>query len=166
MRQTRTVVLVMLVVSSTVVAIGQETPQLTVVPPKPTCTLIFQTGSCADLWRNYNQAVARRQSEEIQLYVNRQKELASQAATAPLQQQIADMTKLSADQQAQISKLHEQMQSDASAALEARQNAHQQGLLEGIAIGGAGVLILIAVVLGFRRLSRGFTITKKAEPAS
>src|SRR6266478_1325133 len=165
MRQTRTVVLVMLVVSSTVVAIGQETPQLTVVPPKPTCTLIFQTGSCADLWRNYNQAVARRQSEEIQLYVNRQKELASQAATAPLQQQIADMTKLSADQQAQISKLHEQMQSDASAALEARQNAHQQGLWEGIGIGGGGVLVLIAAVLGARRISRSFTITKKSQPA-
>src|SRR6266478_5686512 len=166
MRQTRTVVLVMLVVSSTVVAIGQETPQLTVVPPKPTCTLIFQTGSCADLWRNYNAAVARRQQEEIQLYVNRQKELAAQAATAPLQQQISDLTKLSADQQAQISKLHEQMQSDASAALEARQNAHQQGLWEGVAIGGAGVLILIAVILGVRRISRGFTITKKSEPAS
>src|SRR6267378_5347222 len=103
MRQTRAVVLVILVVSSVSLAIGQQTPQLTVVPPKPTCTLIFQTGSCADLWRNYNQAVARRQQEEIQLYVNRQKELASQAATAPLQQQIADLTKLSADQQAQIS---------------------------------------------------------------
>src|SRR5712691_1191301 len=140
-RQVRTVVLIVLVIS-TVVAIGQQTPQLTVVPPKPTCTLLFKTGSCADLWRNYNEAVARRQQEEIQLYVNRQKELASQAATAPLQQQIADMTKLSADQQAQISKLHEQMQSDASAALEARQNAHQQGLLEGVGIGAVGMLVL------------------------
>ena len=168
MRQTRAVVLVILV-SLTLVATGQPTPQsapqLTVVPPKLTCTLIFQTGSCADLWRNYNQAVARRQSEEIQLYVNRQKELASQAATAPLQQQIADMTKLSADQQAQISKLHEQMQSDASAAIEARQNAHQQGLWEGIGIGGGGVLVLIAAVLGVRRISRSFTITKRSEPA-
>src|SRR6266849_4152366 len=165
MRQTRTVVLVVLVVFSTVVALAQQTPQLTVVPPKPTCTLLFKTGSCADLWTNYNQAVARRQQEEIQLYVNRQKELASEAATAPLQQQIADLTKLSADQQAQISKLHEQMQSDATAALEARQNAHQQGLWEGIGIGGAGMLVLIAVVLGIRRISRSFTITKKSEPA-
>src|SRR5216683_7714334 len=113
MWQSRVVVLMTLLVSSTLVAAGQQTPQLTVVPPKPTCTLLFKTGSCADLWTNYNQAVARRQQEEIQLYVNRQKELASQAATAPLQQQIADMTKLSADQQTQISKLHEQMQSDA-----------------------------------------------------
>ncbi len=166
MRQTRTLLLVVfVVVSSTVVAIAQQTPQLTVVPPKPTCTLIFNTGACADLWRNYNEAVARRQQEEIQLYVNRQKELASQAATAPLQQQIADLTKLSADQQVQISKLHQQMQSDASAALEARQIAHQQGLWEGVAIGGAGVLVLIAVVLGVRRISGSFTITKKSEPA-
>src|SRR5437016_3333785 len=86
--------------SSTVVAVAQQTPQLTEVPPKPTCTLLFQTGSCADLWRNYNQAAARRQQEEIQLYVNRQKELASQAATAPLQQQIADLTILTGGQQA------------------------------------------------------------------
>src|SRR6266403_2185366 len=163
MRQTRAVTLGLLL--SATFAAGQQTPQLTVVPPKPTCTLLFKTGSCADLWTNYNQAVARRQQEEIQLYVNRQKELASEAVTAPLQQQIADLTKLSADQQTQISKLHEQMQSDASAAIEARQNAHQQGLWEGVAIGGAGVLILIAVVLGVRRISRGFTITKKSQPA-
>ena len=162
MRQARVVALGFLL-SSTLVA--QQTPQLTEVPPKPTCTLLFQTGSCADLWRNYNQAAARRQQEEIQLYVNRQKELASQAATAPLQQQIADMTKLSADQQAHIRKLQQQMQSDASAAIEARQNAHQQGLWEGIGIGGAAVLILIAVVLGVRRVSRNFTIARKSEPA-
>src|SRR5712692_1701353 len=137
---------------------GPQAPQLTVVPPKPTCTLLFRTGSCADLWRTYNEALARRQQEEIQLYVNRQKELASQAATAPLQQQIADLTKLTADQQAQISKLQAQMQSDATSAIDARQNAHQQGLLEGIGIGGAGVLVLIAVVLGVRRVSRSFTI--------
>src|SRR5437899_1903433 len=163
MRQTRAVALGLF--ASTLVAVGQQTPQLTVVPPKPTCTLLFRTGSCADLWTNYNQAVARRQQEEIQLYVNRQKELASQAATAPLQQQIADLTRLSGDQQAQINKLQQQMQADATAALEARQNAHQQGLWEGIGIGGAAVLILIAVVLGVRRVSRNFTIARKSEPA-
>lgn len=146
------------------VALAQQPPvQLTPVPPKPTCTLIFKTGSCADLWRNYNQAVARRQQEEIQLYVNRQKELASQAATAPLQQQIADLTRLSGDQQAQINKLQQQMQADATASIEARQNAHQQGLWEGAAIGGAGVLILIAVILGVRKLLSGFAITRKPQ---
>jgi hypothetical protein len=55
------------------------------------------------------------------------------------------------------------MQADASAAVEARQNAHQQGLWEGVAIGGVGVLI--AVVLGIRRFSQDFTITKKSETA-
>ncbi|HXL22484.1 MAG TPA: hypothetical protein VOA78_08465 [Candidatus Dormibacteraeota bacterium] len=159
MRQTRAVVLGLLL-SSTLVA-GQQSQQLTVVPPKPTCTLIFKTGSCADLWTNYNQAFAQRQREEIQLYVNRQKELASEAATAPLQQQISELTRLTGDQQTQISKLQQQMQSDASASVEARQNAHQQGLWEGLVIGGAGVLILMAVVWGARRISRSFTITKK-----
>src|SRR5437899_6494861 len=141
MRQTRAVALGLF--ASTLVAVGQQTPQLTVVPPKPTCTLLFRTGSCADLWTNYNQAVARRKQEELQLYVNRQKELASEAATAPLQQQITDLTKLTADQQAQIAKLQKQMQSDAAAALEAKQGdaaaavaansaAHQQGLWQGL----------------------------------
>jgi ElaB/YqjD/DUF883 family membrane-anchored ribosome-binding protein len=175
MRMARAVALGLLF-SSTLVAAQQTPPQLTVVPPKPTCTHIFQTGSCADLWKNYDQAVARRRQEEIQLYVNRQKELASQAATAPLQQQIADLTKLSADQQAHINKLQQemqadasehqqQMQSDASAALEAKQSAHQHGLWQGVGIGGVGVLILIALVLGVRRISRNFSITKKSEPA-
>jgi len=66
----------------------------TQVPPKPTCHLFFSTGPCADMWRNYNQALAQRQREELQLYVNRQKALASSNATAPLQQQIADLNKL------------------------------------------------------------------------
>jgi len=70
MRQTRSVALGLLLSATS--AAGPQTPQLTVVPP------------------NYNQAVARRQQKEIQLYVKRQKELASQAATAPLQQQIAE----------------------------------------------------------------------------
>lgn len=142
----------------------QQAPQLTVVPPKPTCTLIFKTGSCADLWNAYNDAVARRQQEEIQLYVNRQKELASQAAAAPLQKQIDDLTKLSSDQQVQITKLHEQMKSDATAALERQADAHQQGLYEGVGIGAVGLLILIGIVMGIRRFSSNFSITRK-QPA-
>src|SRR5258708_1629941 len=125
LRQPGLVLLVFGIFFSTAVALGQKPTQLTALPPKPTCTLLFKTGSCADLWRNYNEAIARRQQEEIQIYVNRQKELASQTATAPLQQQIADLAKLTGDQQSQISKLQQQMQSDASAAIEARQNAHQ-----------------------------------------
>src|SRR5437016_4039426 len=91
--------------------------QLTQVQPKPTCVVILQNGSCADLWRAYNQAFQHRTREELQLYVNRQKDLASSQATAPLQQQIADLNKLVTDQQEKIKNLQEQMQSDATTAL-------------------------------------------------
>ena len=160
----RKITAALFVLCFTPAAFGQQTPQLTEVPPKPTCTLIFQTGACADLWRAYNQALAKRQQEELQLYVNRQKELASQAATAPLQQQIADLTKLTVDLQAQIEKLQKQMQSDASAALVRQADAHNQGLWEGVGIGAGGLLILIVAILGLRRISRSFTITKKPQP--
>ena len=46
--------------------------QLTPVPPKPTCVVILRNGACADMWRNYNQAVAQRLGEQIKLYANRQ----------------------------------------------------------------------------------------------
>jgi hypothetical protein len=163
--------------SVSLAAIGQQAVQLTPVPPKPTCTLLFTTGACADLWRNYNSAVAQRQREEIQQYVNRQKDLASEAATAPLQQQIAGLTKLTADLQAQIDKLQKQMQADAAAALEAKQadaataqaaksTSHQQGLWEGLGIGVGGTLVLIVLILGVRRLTRNFTISKKSQAQS
>jgi hypothetical protein len=139
--------------------------QLTQVPPQPSCKLIFKTGTCADLWRAYNQALAQRQREELQLYINRQKEIASSQATVPLQQQIADLNKLNADQLEQIKKLQEQMQTDSAAALEklqeqaqedsrAKSAAHIQGLWQGAGIGVAAMLILIAVNAGVRRLQR------------
>jgi ATPase subunit of ABC transporter with duplicated ATPase domains len=147
------------------------------MPPKPTCTLLFTTGACADLWRNYNRAVAQRQQEELQQYVKRQKELASEAATAPLQQQIAGLTKLTADLQAQIDKLQKQMQADAAAAREAKQaeaptaqaaksTVHQQGLREGLGIRVSGTLVLIVLVLGIRRFTRNFSINKKSQAQS
>ncbi|MFL6312243.1 MAG: hypothetical protein ACJ71W_09060 [Terriglobales bacterium] len=147
--------------------IYSQTPiQLTTVPPKPTCTIFLQNGSCADLWRAYNQAVAQRQNEEIQLYVSRQKELASAAATAPLQQQIDDLTKLSSDQQARLKKQQEQMKADAAAALEAKAAAHEEGMQNGMAIGAGGMLVLVLVILVIRRLSRNFTVVKKSHVAS
>lgn len=125
---------------------AQQPPvQLTPIPPKPTCILIFETGSCADLWRNYTEALAKRRQEEIHLYVNRQEELASQAATP---QQIADLNKLKSDLQAQTTKLQKQMQ-------EVRR-LRRQGIEEAIGIGVGGLLIFIAVVFGARRLSRSF----------
>jgi hypothetical protein len=153
---------------------AQDNTPLTQVPPKPTCTPFLTNGACSNLWRNYNQAYAQRQREELQLYVNRQKELASSAATAPLQQQIADLNKLTADQQAQIKKLQEQMQSDATAALEAKQAdanasvaaqaaAHRQGIWQGTGIGAGALVLLFIVIFTVRRLSRSFTITKKSQ---
>jgi hypothetical protein len=155
-----------------------QTPvQLTQVPPKPSCTLIFNTGSCADLWRNYNQAVQQRTREELQLYVNRQKDLASSQATAPLQQQIADLNKLVTDQQGQIKKLGDQIQADATgsvqtkaddatALVQAQSAAHTAGLEQGVGIGVGASLILFVLIVGIKKLMSGFTVTKKASAAS
>ena len=177
MRQT----LWLLMLSFGLAAMAQDTTQLTQVPPKPTCTVILSNGACANLWRNYNQALAQRQREEIQLYVNRQKDLAASAATAPLQQQIVDLNKLVTDQQAQIKKLQDQMQADAAAALQAvsqakeadasaaiqeKSAAHKQGLWQGLAIGSGSMLFLLVVIFVVRRLAQSFTITKKSQAAS
>lgn len=152
-------------------------PQLTQVPPKPTCHLLFSSGPCFDMWQNYNQALAQRQREELQLYVNRQKELASSKATAPLQQQIDDLNKLTSDQQGQIKKLTDQVQADADAAtqmqsansaavLKATSDAHTQGLKLGIGIGAGGVVLLLGLIFGVRKLTGGYSVTKKSRGAS
>ena len=167
---------------------AQTSVQLTQVPPKPTCTPFLTNGACANLWTTYNQALAQRQREELQLYINRQKELATSAATAPLQQQIDDLNKLVSDQQTQIKKLQDQMQADAAAALQAasqtkdsdaaallqektaalqeKSAAHKQGLWQGLAIGAGAMLLLVVLVFIIRRLARSFTITKKSQTAS
>lgn len=133
--------------------------QLTQVPPKPTCVLLFRTGTCADLWRNYNQALQQRTREELQLYVNRQKDLASSQATAPLQQQIDDLNRLASDQQGQIKKLSDQVQADSDAALQAKADdanavvqARISGLKEGAGIGVLSTLGLFGLIFGIRRL--------------
>jgi len=129
-----------------------STVQLTQVPPKPGCVIILRNGSCSDLWRTYNQALAQRTREELQLYVNRQKELASSQATAPLQQLISD-------QQAHIGKLQEQMQTDSAAAFQAQTAARQQGLQYGAGI-GAGTMLLL---FGIWKLTQNFSVTKKPQ---
>jgi len=146
-----------------------ETPvQLTQVPPKPTCipNALFSSAACNDLWNAYNQAFQQRTREELQLYVNRQKQLASSQASAPLQQQIADLNKLVADQQSQVKNLQEQMQVDTTAALQAKANAHTVGLQQGSGIGVGATLLLFGLVFGIRRLMQNFTVTKKARAAS
>ncbi|HLM83483.1 MAG TPA: hypothetical protein VK302_22995 [Terriglobales bacterium] len=142
--------------------------QLTQVPPKPTCNPlnIFTGRDCQSIINTYNQALQQRQREELQLYVNRQRELAS----APLQQQIADLNKLVTDQQEQIKKLGEQMQTEATAdqqqaqanaaaALQAKSDARREGLL----YGAGAVLVLFGLVFGVRKLTQNFSVTKKPQ---
>src|SRR5438067_11195688 len=97
---------------------SQAKVQLTTVPPRPTCNPnnLFTGSDCQDRINLYNQALQQRQRDELQLFLNRQKEIASSQATAPLQQQITDLTKLNTDlkkladdEQQQITSLHEQM---------------------------------------------------------
>lgn len=123
----------------------QTQAQLTQIPPKPTCNpaalALFGGGpDCQDRWNIYNQAVAQRQREELQLYVNRQKDIATTQATAPLLQQ--------------IKKLQEQMQTEASAALQARTDAHKEGVQQGAATGVVGTLALVGLIFGVRRRLR------------
>jgi hypothetical protein len=133
--------------------------ELTSLPPKPTCGIILRNGACADLWRNYNQAVAQRLGEQIKNYANRQ----AQLAAGPLEQQVADLTKLAADEQAQIKSLQEQMQADAVAAVEAKADAHTAGLQKGAILGAGGMLLLVGIMFGIRKYSQGFTVTKKEQ---
>jgi hypothetical protein len=123
----------------------------------PQALTIFGGGpECQDRWNAYNQAVQQREREELQLYVNRQKELATSQATAPLQQQIADLT-------TQIKKMQEQMQADNTAAMQARTAAHTQGLEYGAGMGVGGTLLLFAVIFGLKKIVSSFTITKKPQ---
>jgi hypothetical protein len=118
--------------------------QLTQIPPKPTCNpaalAMFGGGpDCQDRWNIYNQAVLERQREELQMYVNRQKDVATAQATAPLLQQ--------------IKKLQEQMQADASAALQARADAHKDGVLQGAVMGVLASLVLVGLIVGIRLMT-------------
>lgn len=153
--------------------------QLTQVPPKPTCnpSNIFTGSDCQDRINLYNQAVQQRQREELQLYVNRQKELASSQATAPLQQQIVDLNKLVTEEQAQLKKLQEQTQADSAAALQqsqaasttniqTRTSAHNEGLAQGTGIGVAASLLLFGLIFGIRHLRRSGSSEPKTRAAS
>jgi hypothetical protein len=142
-------------------ALGQPTVQLTSVPPKPTCVRLFNTGACADLWNVYNQARAQRETEELQIYVDRQKQLASDAAAAPLQQQITDLNKLVSDQQDQIGKLQAEIQSDAAASLDAQSTARQSGSRKGFEFGVGSTVLLLLLICLVTWSARRFTITKK-----
>jgi hypothetical protein len=139
-------------------AIAQDTPaaqsQVTQVPPKPTCNpnALFHTTACEDLWEAYDAALAQRQKEELQLYINKQKENATSQATAPLIQKISE-------QQDQIKRLQAELPIE-------RAVAHKDGMVEGGVYSGGGVLLLFAVIFGIRKLSQGFTVSKKTQTRS
>ena len=132
----------------------QQQTQLTQVPPKPSCNpdALFHTKACEDLWEAYNTALGQRQKEELQLYISKQKETATAQATAPLLQKISE-------QQEQIKRLQAELPMTRAA-------AHQDGMVEGGAYSGGGILILFGIIFLVRKLTSGFTVTKKSRGAS
>jgi hypothetical protein len=151
----------LLLVFATSMALGQQsanTPQLTPLPPRPACVIILRNGACADLWRNYNQAVAQRLGEQIKTYANRQ----AQLEAAPLQQQVTDLTKLNTDEQEQIKALQAEMQADSAAALHAKSDAHKEGLEYGGGIGVVATLLICGLIFGLQN----FSVTKKPQSRS
>jgi hypothetical protein len=126
----------------------------TQVPPRPSCSdSVFSSANCQDRWRLYNQAAHQ--------------------ATAPLQKQIEDLTKLATDQRAQIKELSDQIQIDSIAALQAKVDSatalkakdvvRKESLRQGAGIGMGAALLLFAVIFGIRRLTRKLTVTKKPQ---
>src|SRR5258707_1015883 len=131
---------------------ADTTVELPPAPLKPTCHQIFNTGPCADSWRNYNQAV----QEWNQQYVKSQRDSASSQATAPLQQQIAD-------QRDKIKPHQEQMRPSATAAIQAKVAAHTEGVQQGAAIGVGSTLVLFGVIYSIKKFMGSFTVTKNEQ---
>jgi len=167
----------LVVVFATSLSIAQSAApiQFTQIPQTPSCDPgalpLFGGGpDCQSQWNFYNQAVQQRRREEMQVYVNRQKEIAASQATAPLQQQVADLNKLVTDQQSQIKKLNDQIQTDSAAALQQKADdantalqAKKTGLEQGAGIGAGATLVLLGLIFGIKRFASNFTVTKKPQ---
>jgi cell division protein FtsB len=126
----------------------------TQMPPRPTCSpSAFSGADCQDRWHIYNQTAHQ--------------------VTAPLQQQIEDLNKLTTDQQAQIKKLSDQIEADSvvalqakldyAAAVQAKAVAHTDGLQQGAGIGVGATLILWGLIFRIRRLTRNVKIREKPQ---
>jgi hypothetical protein len=76
----------------------------------------------------------------VQLYVNRQKDIASQQAVAPLRQQITD--------------LNNKILSSAGIAAQEKFAAYDSGMNHGMAFGVIASLIVYGVIFAIRRLKR------------
>jgi hypothetical protein len=124
---------------------ADATASISPAPLKPTCHLIFKTGPCADSWRNYEQAI----QQWNQQYIQRQQQTAASEAAAPLQQQITT--------------LQQQMQTAATAARQAKADAHTLGLEQGVSIGVGASLVLFLLIISVKKLMSGFTVTKKEQ---
>ena len=134
-----------------------QTPaQQILIPPDCTLGTIFTTDACKNSWNVFNQAKQQQAQEQFRLYVTNQ-------ATAPLQQQIAGLSKLATDQQNQLKSLQEQMQANSMAAIQSQITSHNDGFRQGSFFGVGATLILFALVFVIKRLTGGFTITKKAQ---
>lgn len=127
------------------------------IPPKPTCdpNNVFTGSDCQDRINLYNHAASLQR--ELQLYIDRQKALASAQAATPQPNTDPskfsnDMKKLADDEQVQIDKLQAQMQFD-SALLQAKAAAHKLGLEQGVGI-GAGAMILLTVIFAINKVMR------------
>ena len=53
------------------------------------------------------------------------------------------------------------MQTESSAALQAKADAHTAGLELGAGIGASGMLILVGLIFGIKKVTQGFTVVKK-----
>jgi len=70
---------------------------------------------------------------------------------------------LADDEHQQITMMQQQMQADASNALQAKSAAHVQGLQLGTGIGVGASLVLFGLIYSIRRLMCSFTATKKPQ---
>jgi hypothetical protein len=143
--------------------------QRTQVPPKPTCTPKFNTGSCSDLWKNYNQAVQRSalnklttdQQQAQQAQIKKLNDQIQADATAALQAKSDYASALVQAKSDYASALVQAKSSYAIAVVQAKTAAHTQGLREGAGVGLGVTLVVFALRLGLKTLVRNFTATKK-----
>jgi Spy/CpxP family protein refolding chaperone len=88
----------------------------------------------------------------------------TQAQPKPLQQQVADLNQLTANQQAQIKSLQEdlrvQMQKDTAATLQVKSAVRKESLMQGAGLGAGAMLLVVAIMFGARKQPQSNPTTK------
>lgn len=146
----------------------QTVPDL---PPEPHCVSWSAASPCALLKQQYQAALQKRQQIQLQNYVETQKAQAAQnaaaQASAPLQQQITDLQSQNSALQGQLQQLRVQLQQQETAAVQAKQTAHDEGFWEGLYRGAGGVLtvalIAVAIVYAVKRLRGRYAVVQTSE---